>query len=94
MAVNISRSQNAELNEGATDGKYRKVRPNTTVDPGMGDEIMRANRQGLHPFWNYDFIDSEETSKVSPGSNKAGAVSPRQGQTPVAAMENLTSQTN
>lgn len=92
MAVNISRSQNAELNEGATDGKYRKVRPHTTVAPGMGDELVRANRQSLHPFWNYDFIDAEETNKVSPGSDKAGRVSSRKDQTPVSAMEDLTSQ--
>lgn len=92
MAVNISRSQNAELNEGATDGKYRKVRPHTTVDPGMGDDLVRANRRGLHPFWNYDFIDAEEMNRVSPGSNKAGVVSSRKDQTPVAAMEDLTTQ--
>ena len=66
MATNESRSLNKSMDEGATDGKYRKVRPNTTVAPGTGDEIMLANRRGLNPYWNYDFIDSESPTKVNP----------------------------
>ncbi len=66
MAVNESRSLNNELNEGATDGKYRKVRPNTTVAPGMGEQIVNANRSDLNPYWNYDFIDQEDPTKVNP----------------------------
>jgi hypothetical protein len=54
--------------EGATDGKYRKRRPNTTVAPGVGDEKMVQNRAGLHPYMNYGFINSEEPSKVNPGA--------------------------
>jgi hypothetical protein len=69
MTVNISRSQNAELNEGATDGKYRKRRPHTTVQPGAGDELVQKNRAGLHPYMNYGFINSEEPSKVNPAGN-------------------------
>jgi hypothetical protein len=68
MTVNYSRSPRAELNEGATDGKYRKRRPNTTVAPGMGDQAVVANRADLHPYMNYGFINSEETSKVNPGA--------------------------
>jgi hypothetical protein len=71
MATNESRSLNKSLDEGATDGKYRKVRPNTTVAPGTGDEIMLANRRALNPYWNYDFIDTESTTKVNPLSNEA-----------------------
>jgi hypothetical protein len=56
------------MNEGATDGKYRKVRPNTTVAKDLGDELVRANRNNLHPFYNYGFIDTEEQVKVSPGA--------------------------
>jgi hypothetical protein len=92
MTVNISRSQNAEINEGATDGKYRKVRPNTTVAAGQGDQLMRANRQSLHPFYNYGFIDTEDTNKVAPGSNKAGIVNSRQAATPVSDIENYQMQ--
>ena len=66
MTVNNSRSENASLNEGATDGKYRKRRPNTTVIPGMGDQDVVKNRAGLHPYMNYGFINSEEPSKVNP----------------------------
>lgn len=92
MTVNISRSQNAELKEGATDGKYRKVRPNTTVAPGMGDQLMRANRQSLHPFYNYGFIDTEESNKVSPGSTASGTVASRSASTPVSYIENYQMQ--
>jgi hypothetical protein len=68
MTVPYLRSPNAELNEGATDGKYRKARPNTTVAQGMGDQIVKANRADLHPYMNYGFINSEEPSKVNPGA--------------------------
>ena len=68
MAVNNSRSENQSLLEGATDGKYRKARPNTTVQPGMGDQKVKANRAGLHPYFNYGFINSEDQSKVNPGA--------------------------
>jgi hypothetical protein len=67
MTVNNSRSQNASLNEGATDGKYRKRRPNTEVIPGLGDQTVVQNRADLHPYMNYGFINSEEPSKVNPG---------------------------
>lgn len=74
MTVYLRRSANASLDEGATDGKYRKVRPNTTVDdPSLGDDLTRANRRGLHPFFNYGFIDTEEQSKVNPGRSAASA---------------------
>jgi hypothetical protein len=69
MTVNKLRSENAELNEGATDGKYRKRRPNTTVAAGMGDELVVKNRAGLHPYMNYGFINSEEPAKVNPLGN-------------------------
>jgi hypothetical protein len=67
MTVNKLRSQNADMLEGATDGKYRKRRPNTTVAPGMGDQEVVKNRAGLHPYMNYGFINSEEPAKVNPG---------------------------
>lgn len=66
MAKN-SRTLTGSLTEGATDGKYRKVRPNTTVNnPALGDDLTRANRATLHPFWNYGFTDTEAVKKVSP----------------------------
>jgi len=66
MATNETRSLNGGLTEGSTDGKYRKVRPNTEVAAGSGDDLTLANRRGLHPYWNYDFIDQEATSMVAP----------------------------
>ena len=71
MAKNESRSLNQSMDEGATDGKYRKVRPNTTVAPGTGDEIVLANRRDLNPYWNYDYIDQEDSSKVNPLKSSA-----------------------
>lgn len=67
MTVNSSRSMNAGLNEGATDGKYRKARPDTEVIPGLGDEATIDNRQSLHPFYGYGFLTSEYPAKVNPG---------------------------
>jgi hypothetical protein len=69
MAVNTSRSMNKSLNEGSTDGKYRKVRPDTEVVDVMGNEKTLDNRQSLHPFFGYGFVTSEypAESKVNPG---------------------------
>ena len=67
MAVNSSRSMNESLNSGATDGKYRKARPDTEVIPGLGDEATIANRQSLNPFYGYGFLTSEYPAKVNPG---------------------------
>jgi hypothetical protein len=76
MATNETRSLNGGLNEGATDGKYRKVRPNTEVAAGSGEDITLANRRALNPYWNYDFIDQEAPSKVNP-LGKSGDTAPK-----------------
>jgi hypothetical protein len=57
---------NASLSDGATDGKYRKVRPDTEANV-MNTSATLANRQSLHPFYGYGFITSEYPSKVNPG---------------------------
>ena len=67
MTVNSSRSMNQSLNEGTTDGKYRKVRPDTEVIPGNGDEATTDNRQGLNPFYGYGFLTTENPNMVNPG---------------------------
>jgi len=69
MAVNTSRSMNAGLKEGATDGKYRKVRPDTEVLDIKGNEDTLDNRQSLNPFYGYGFVTSEYPSNkmVNPG---------------------------
>ena len=69
MTVRKAMSENAALEMGVTDGKYRKRRPNTTVAPAMGDELVVKNRAGLHPYMNYGFINSEDTSQVNPLGN-------------------------
>lgn len=61
------RSRNAELDEGSTDGKYRKSRPDTHLDsPVAGAEIVKANRATLHTDY-YDVVNSESPVKVNPG---------------------------
>lgn len=59
MAVNSSRSQRRDLMEGATDGKYRKARPDTSVAPMSGGEQTRLDRSHLHPAMNYGFPNDE-----------------------------------
>lgn len=65
MATNQSRSMNADLREGASDGAYRKARPNTTVAPGMGDEIVKQDRASLHPFQGYGFPNTQYPAPVT-----------------------------
>lgn len=69
MAVNTSRSMNESLAEGATDGKYRKARPDTEVGDIDGNEKTLDNRQTLHPFFGYGFATSEAPAeaRVNPG---------------------------
>lgn len=59
MATSILRSMNSDLREGASDGKYRKARPDTTIAPGMGEEHVREERASLHPFHGYGFATTE-----------------------------------
>ena len=59
MAVNHLRSLNDDLREGTTDGKYRKARPDTTVAPAMGEEVVMRERSSLHPFYGYGFLTTE-----------------------------------
>jgi hypothetical protein len=70
MAVNSSRSETASLHEGATDGKYRKARPDTEVSPMTGDEVTRQNREHLHAPMNYGYPNQEipASQRVVPGS--------------------------
>ena len=69
MAVNTSRSMNDSLHEGTTDGKYRKVRPDTQVLHIEGHEATVDNKQSLHPFYGYGFAATEMPieSQVNPG---------------------------
>jgi hypothetical protein len=69
MAVNTSRSMNESLANGATDGKYRKARPDTEVVDYEGNEKTLDNKQTLHPFFGYGFATTEapESARVNPG---------------------------
>ena len=70
MAVNTSRSQRTSLLEGATDGRYRKVRPDTEVSSMTGGERTMQARSHLHPWMNYDNITQEipADQRVVPGT--------------------------
>lgn len=62
MAVNSSRSMNAELREGTTDGKYRKARPNTSLGEdrnAAGVSLTRQDRSTLHSFYGYGWPNTE-----------------------------------
>lgn len=65
MAVNQSKSMNSELREGTTDGGYRKSRPNTSVAPGMGDDLVKRARASLHPFQGYGFPNTQYPAPVT-----------------------------
>lgn len=58
-----NRSLNGDLNEGSTDGKYRKVHPNRG---GVVESATDMNRKHLHPFYGYGYALSEAEPKVSP----------------------------
>lgn len=67
MTLGWGRSRNTSLDEGATDGKYRKVRPDTEVIPGLGNEPTEDNRNSLNPFMNYGYITSQASHMHNPG---------------------------
>jgi hypothetical protein len=46
MAINASRSMNDDLVEGATDGKYKKLRPNSSAS-SMNTEATYDTRKSL-----------------------------------------------
>jgi hypothetical protein len=59
---------NANLREGTTDGRYRKVRPNTALAEernAEGTALTQRERATLHPFWGYGFPNSEAPDKVT-----------------------------
>lgn len=63
-----NRSLNQSIVEGATDGKYRKARPNTTVSPESAETL--DNRRTLHPDYGYGFATAETNAKVAPGGER------------------------
>lgn len=60
MATAPSRSANAELSEGMTDGKYKKV---VTDRGGFVEHTTYLERQDLHDVW---YGIHEESDKVLP----------------------------
>lgn len=68
MAVNISRSMNAELNEGTTDGSYKKIPVDRSV---VSDRNLNVRRE---MSWRYGFEDSPR--KYRPDSSLPERESP------------------
>ncbi len=62
MAVNRSRSQNAELQEGMTDGTYKKMPPNRSV-------VENTLHEQRLMSWRFGFEDSR--AKVRPDDPRA-----------------------
>jgi hypothetical protein len=69
MAVNSSRSMTADLREGATDGKYRKLRPNTGGD-SLNAAVNSDERASLNPLDGYG-ARVEASVKILPDGTKA-----------------------
>lgn len=65
---NESRSENGSLREGATDGKYRKVRPDTTVADVAGDARMRQERVVNRQPFVWGPLNQAPASQVNPGA--------------------------
>jgi hypothetical protein len=68
MTVNSSRPQTESLFEGATDGRYRKARPDTQVVMLDADAKIKEDRSTLNPFMNYGYITQQSTTMVNPGA--------------------------
>ena len=68
-----TRSYAQSLETGATDGSYRKVRPDTTLSPmnAVGDELVTRSRRALNPLDG--FQETEMPDKVSPGAGYRGS---------------------
>lgn len=63
MVYPVSRSMNGALNEGATDGKYKKV----VADRDLADTATYNDRRDLSDAWNGIH---ETPDKVNPGSGR------------------------
>lgn len=68
MTVNNSRPQTGALFEGATDGRYRKRRPDTQVISADGDAKTMADRSTLNPWMNYGYATTQSPNMVNPGA--------------------------
>ena len=62
MAVNIGRSMNAELNEGMTDGSYKKIPRDRSV---VNDPNLAARRE---MSWRYGFEDAPVERRPDTGA--------------------------
>lgn len=65
---NESRSENRSLREGATDGKYRKDRPDTEVADFAGDARMRQERIVNRQPFVWGPLNQAPTTQVNPGA--------------------------
>jgi hypothetical protein len=65
MATNESRSLNQSMADGATDGKYRKARPNTTVNSEEANKVNPVGDTAVSRARKYPVFDID--------SNQMGA---------------------
>lgn len=65
---NNERSLNADMNEGQTDGTYRKAHKDRG---GIVDPATDLVRSQLHPWYGYGYATQEAHPKVLPGGGTA-----------------------
>lgn len=68
MAINQSRSMNSDLRKGATEGKYKDLRPNTGGER-VNDAANLSERAALHPDYGYG-LRVEAPVKVLPDGTR------------------------
>ena len=71
MAVNSSRSMNAELQEGMTDGTYKKIPMDRSVvdDPNLAARRDMSWRYGFEDEWTKHRLDTGGIARRNPSDH-------------------------
>ena len=64
------RTMNSELAAGATDGKYRKNRPNTANPLPSNTEATLGDLAGLSPWWGYSTLEEAPEQYLPDGTKR------------------------
>jgi len=64
---NTERSLNGDLNEGQTDGKYRKAHKDRG---GLVEPTTDLDRVALHPWYGYGYPNTQAPVQVLPGTGR------------------------
>lgn len=66
----MARTMNSELVEGATDGKYRKNRPNTSNALPSNTEATVGDFSTLSPWWGYSTLEESPVKRLPDGTKR------------------------